>query len=198
MLSFLDLPPETRMTVYNILLKSSLTGNMRILYTGDDPLRCVSGTNSVRHRLSYNTQQDRIAFIGNRIIKTQDTIDAECHINYAEIDDLLSLATTCRLLRSELLTLAWSNADISVSSPTLTTDLHCIFYNRLSSNACTFVRTLQVGIEEWAWSPQEIKNIAGLIRRRLPQLEQLTWNIPVRLPGCRQNAVNFRNVLPSL
>jgi hypothetical protein len=41
-------------------------------------------------------------------------------------------------------------------------------------------------------------NIAGLIRRRLPQLEQLTWNIPVRLPGCRQNAVNFRNVLPSL
>jgi hypothetical protein len=196
--SFLDLPAETRMAVYNILLNCALTKNTRILYTGDNPFRCVSGTNFVRHKLSYNIKQDQIAFIGNQIIKTQDIIDAECHIHRADVDDLLSLATTCRLLRSELLALAWSNADISVSSPTLTTDLHCIFYNRLSTNACNFVRNLQVKIEECSWSREEMRNIAGLIRRRLPQLEQLIVNIPNRSAATKQKAWALWNVMPVL
>jgi hypothetical protein len=196
--SFLDLPPETRMAVYNILLNSALTKNTRILYTGNNSPRCKAVPHSIRHRLSYKIKQDQIAFIGNQIIKTKDIIDAECHIHHADIDDLLSLATTCRLLRSELLALAWSNADISVSSPTLTTDLHWIFHDRLSTNACNFVRTLQVKIEECSWSREEMGNIAGLIRRRLPQLEQLIVNIPNRSAATKQKAWALWNVMPVL
>jgi hypothetical protein len=195
--SFLDLPPETRTAVYNILLNSALTKNTRILYTGNNPLRCKEVPHSIRHRLSYKIKQDQVVFNGRKIIKTRDIIAAEYHIHHADIDDLLFLAATCRLLRSELLALAWSNADISVDSPTLITDLHCIFSNRLSSDICTFVRTLQVKIEEWAWSAEEIRNIAGFIRRCLPQLEQLILNVPVRPPSSKQRALNFKNVLPT-
>jgi hypothetical protein len=58
-------------------------------------------------------------------------IGVRYNIHLADVSDLLFLAATCRLLRSELLALAWSNADMTVRSPTLYMDLHCILYDRL-------------------------------------------------------------------
>jgi hypothetical protein len=44
----------------------------------------------------------------------------------------------------------------------------------MSSDSCRLIRTLQFDIDERLCSPSEIRRIAGLVRRRLPGLEQLT------------------------
>ncbi|KAH0270470.1 hypothetical protein KCU91_g8037, partial [Aureobasidium melanogenum] len=195
MLSFLNLPPEIRSAIYDVLLKSLLTNRTRILYTGNNPLRCKDSPDSVRRTLYYYTQQNgsQISFYGDKTFGTWDIIKARYNIHLADIDDLLFLASTCRLLRTEILARVWSNADILVRSPRPSVDLYWIFHSRLSSITCSFIRTLQIQVDHGKWSPREMKMTARFIRRRLPQLEQLTVKMPVKVPHWRKEA-NARKV----
>ncbi|KAH0285112.1 hypothetical protein KCU62_g7796, partial [Aureobasidium sp. EXF-3399] len=180
MLSFLNLAPETRMTVYDFLLQSAFMSNKRISYISDNALHQRDPPGAVRYKLTFRIRENHLTLKGNNAIKKQNVANAECNIHLADIDDLLGLANTCRLLRSELLALAWSNADISITSPALLSDLHYIFIHRLSSNACAFIRTLQIKIEDYAWSSRDMKQVVGLVHNRLPRLEELVLNCPIR------------------
>jgi hypothetical protein len=137
------------MTVYDFLLQSSLTSGTRIIYLGDKPLHSKQLPGPVRHKVSYTTRKNQEPFTGVKIPGKGIILDAECDIQLMDLDALLYLAGTCRLIRSELLALAWSHADISINSPTLYMDLHYIFYDRLSSNACAFIRVLQVSVGQY-------------------------------------------------
>lgn len=193
MFSFLSLPPETRMLVYDMVLRSCEMSTKRISYISHHPLRYRENLSSaVRYKLPFMVHENHLTFKGIKAIKKEDITNAECNIHLADVDDLLCLASTCRLIRSEVLALAWSNADISITSPALLSDLHYIFLHRLSSNICTFVRTLQIKIENLAWPSEDMSRIVGLIHRRLPQLEELVLNIPIRLRSRRtkRNAQN--------
>lgn len=180
MLSFLNLAPETRMTVYDFLLQSSLVSNKRISYISNNALHQREPLGARRYKLPSTIHENHLTFKGNKAIKKEKVTGAECNIHLADIDDLLSLAGTCRLIRSEILALAWSNADLSITSPALLPDLHYIFLHRLSSNTSIFIRSLQIKIEPQAWSSKEMRTIVGLVHTRLPQLEELVLNVPIR------------------
>ncbi|KAG9857804.1 hypothetical protein KCU98_g377, partial [Aureobasidium melanogenum] len=179
MLSFLELPTEVRLMIYKILLQSTLAKNIRILYSGDNPLRCGhTFPDCVRHKQTFKRigSQGPIEFVDARTIIVNAIIWAEYNIHFADIDDLLFLASTCRLLRSELLALAWSNADVHIQSPENYNELHHVFYQRLTSESCKFIRTLQINLDHDQWWPSESIKVVELIRVRLPQLEQLIVN----------------------
>jgi hypothetical protein len=182
MLSFLSLPPETRIIIYDLLLDSSRSSNARIL-AGVNNFRRQGTSSLVRHKSVYRVHQDHIRFDGSGSTFLWRLIGARCNIHLADIGDLLFLAATCRLLRSELLALAWSNADMAVRSPTLYMDLHYIFYDRLPHQICTFIQTLQIDADKDAWSPQQMFATSGLILRRLPHLKKLVIYIPRRVSG---------------
>lgn len=149
MLSFLDLPPEVRLAIYRILLQSTLARNTRILYSGTNPLRCGDTPHCIRHKQPFeHIARGLVSFLDARIIYARDIDRAKYNIHLADIDDLLFLAGTCRLLRSELLALAWSNADIHIESPESYNELDCIFYERLTSESCSFIRTLQYNVNQ--------------------------------------------------
>ncbi|KAK6005845.1 hypothetical protein QM012_007487 [Aureobasidium pullulans] len=187
MLSFLDLPPEIRLAIYKILLQSSLDKTTRILYSGTNALRCGDSPHCVRHKQPFKyVAKGCVSFLDARIIYARDIDRAKYNIHLADIDDLLFLASTCRVSRSELLALAWSNANIRIESPEIYDELHCIFYDRLTSESCSSIRTLQHSINRSQWWASESKKVVGLIRRRLPRLEQLIVNIPVEF-GLRRN-----------
>lgn len=168
------------MNIYGFALESCETSNKRISYISDNALHHRESPGAVRYKLPFTVREHHLTFKGNRAIGIQDIRNAECNIHLADIDDLLCLASTCRLLRSEVLALAWSNADISITSPALLLDLHYIFLHRLSSDTCTCIRTLQIKIEEYAWSSRDMKQIVGLVHTRQPQLEELVLNLPIR------------------
>ena len=180
MLSFLNLAPETRMTVYDFLLQSSLMSNKRISYISNNALHQGEPPGARRYKLSFIIHENHLTFKGNRAIKKEKVTNAECNTHLADIDDLLRLASTCRLIRSELLALAWSNADISITSPALLPDMQYIFRHCLSSKTCTFIRTLQIKIEQYAWSSRDMRQVVGLVRTRLSHLEELVLNCPIR------------------
>lgn len=139
MLSFTDLPPEVRLAIYNILLQSTLSKTTRIYYLDRDPVD-YGWLPSNRQSQSYSRicQEEDSFWIHDMQRPKYDMHD---------IDDLLFLASSCRLLRAELLALAWSNADARILSPELYDDLHYIFYDRLSSVICRFIRTLQLVVD---------------------------------------------------
>lgn len=128
--SFLDLPPETRVIFYDSLLSSSRSSKERIL-AGVNNFHLERASGLVRKKSVYRVQHDHIRFDGSRSTFLWGMIGARCNIHLADVSDLIFLAATCRLPRSELLALAWSNADMAVRSPTLYMDLHCILYDRL-------------------------------------------------------------------
>jgi hypothetical protein len=185
MLFFLSLPPEIRMSVYDILLKSSVTSKTRILYVSNNTLHYKRLRGFVCYKRGCEIHENHIPFSGDKTIWIEEVIKAERNIHRAHVDDILCLASTCRLLRSELLAFAWSNADISVNSPNLSMDGAYIFFDRLSSNTSTFIRTLQIRIEQHAWKPRELRRTVSFLRSRLPQLKQLILNIVVRSPATK-------------
>ncbi|TIA06441.1 hypothetical protein D6C80_10327 [Aureobasidium pullulans] len=173
-MSFLSLPPEIRMIIYNILLQSCLASNTRTLYSGTNPLRCADTPHSIRHQQSYYVDpQDRICF--RRILYSCNIRNATYNIHHSNLDDLLSISATCRLIRSESLALIWSNADIHVKSPELSHELTWIFCNRLSWEACNFITTLHIHINQRSRSPShtEIMKSARSLIRQLLQLKLL-------------------------
>jgi hypothetical protein len=107
-------------------------------------------------------------------------------IHLANIEDLLALAGACRLLRSEILSLAWSNADIYVKASPIYKELTCIFDNRLSAECCNFIRTLRIEIKDTQWPPSEMRKMGQLITRRLPQLQ--TMFVVIRSDGFRTSS----------
>ncbi|KAG9948766.1 hypothetical protein KCU85_g4740, partial [Aureobasidium melanogenum] len=181
MLPFLDLPPEIRLIIYKILLQYALAKDIRILYSGNNPLRCRDYPHSIRHKQPFeHVAQDHIWFSDAKNLSAHETRIAQYNIHHADIDDLLFLASSCRLLRSELLALAWSNADIRIESPEAYKELRCVFYDRLTSETCNFIRTLHFNVDEDTWAPSESREIVELIIHRLPRLEQLIVNIVLR------------------
>ncbi|KAH0007049.1 hypothetical protein KCU78_g11981, partial [Aureobasidium melanogenum] len=183
MSSFLDLPPEIRLIIYNILLQSTLAKDTRILYFGDNPLRSGIDPDCIRHKQPFKRigPQGDIRFLDTKSILARHIARAQYTIHLADIDDLLFLASTSRLIRSELLALAWSSADVHIESPDGYKELHCVFYDRLTSESCTYIRTLQFSIDSCQWSPSETIKVIELIRVRLPQVEQLIVNGTFRL-----------------
>lgn len=185
MSSFLNLRPEIRTTVYDFLLQSSLTSNTRMLYVSENTVRSKVLPSSVCRGRTHKLHEHYIPLIGDKTIWAEEMIKAARKIHRADVDDLLCLASACRLLRLELLAVAWSNADISIDSSTLFTDLHYSFHHRLSINACTFIRTLQVSVEQNAWRPRQMRKVVSLCRSRLPQLKQLILHVTVRPPAAQ-------------
>jgi hypothetical protein len=179
MLSLTDLPPEIRLAIYKLLLQSTLAKTTRILYSGNNPLHCGDTPHCIRHNQPFfrSKPNGEICFRDARIIWGCDIRRAKYNIHHADLDDLLPLASTCRLVRSDLLALTWSRAEIHITSPELYDELRCIFYDRLTSESCNFIRTLAIDVHENDWLPSETRKIVGLIRRRLPRLEQLTVNV---------------------
>jgi hypothetical protein len=165
------------MTVYNYLLDFEPAKETRILYTS---ITSRYGWFPIlqRHKPPYEIDQDHIHLTHNKTCYWDDIrYEALPSIHLTDIDTVLHLAATCRLLRPEVLALTWSNADISVSSSNLFKALYSIFYNVLLSDACSCIRTLQ--LENHSSAPvREISKIIKLIRRRLPQLDQLVIYIP--------------------
>lgn len=178
---FLSLPPEIRLIIYKILLQSTLAKDTRILYSGDNPLRCRNYPHSIRHKQPFqHIDQGHIWFLDTKTLSARETRRAQYNIHHADLDDLLILASTCRLLRSELLALAWSNADIRIESPETYKELRCVFYNRLTSETCNSIRTLHFNIDEDTLVPSKSRRIVELIIHQLPRLEQLVVNILLR------------------
>lgn len=178
MSSFLDLPPEIRSMIYKMLLQDTFAKDTRILYFGDNPLRSGVDPDRIRHKQPFERicSQGDIEFLNTKSILARHIAMAEYIIHLADIDDLLFLASTCRLIRSELLALAWSNADVHIKSPGNYNELHYVFYDRLTSQSCNHIRTLHFNIDYCQWSPSETIKIIELICTRLPQFEQLIVN----------------------
>ncbi|THY23081.1 hypothetical protein D6D00_06445 [Aureobasidium pullulans] len=181
-MSFLSLPPEIRMIIYNILLQSCLASNTRTLYSGTNPLLCADTPHSIRHQQSYHVDpQDRIRF--HRSLYFCNIRKATYKIHHSNLDDLISISATCRLIRSESLALIWSNADIHVKSPELSHELTWFFCNRLSWEACDFITTLHIHINQKTRSVSpspshtEITKSAGFLIRQLPQLKLLVVEV---------------------
>lgn len=105
------------------------------------------------------------------------------HVHLADIGDLLNLATTCHLLRSEILVLAWPNADIFIKSTnhesgTFIKYAKSIFEDHLSAACSNLIRTLHIDVPERTWRSDQSRALAALTRSRLPELE--TLNISIR------------------
>jgi hypothetical protein len=166
MLSFTDLPPEVWMAIYNILLQSTLSKTTRIHYRDEDTFNYGDFPTIRQSQFYIRTRREGKAIHIRDIRRPQ--------YNIHDIDDMLFIASTCRLLRAEILALAWSNADIRIRSLELFSDLRYIFYDRMSSESCGFISTLQFGVDLKVCPPSETKEIGVLIRRRLPQMKELT------------------------
>lgn len=175
---FLALPPEIRSIIYKILLQSALASRIRILYSDNNPRSSWVLSHSMRHKQPFKRlNRGQIEFLDTTSLRAFAIHVARYNIHLADIDDLLFLASTCRRVRSELLPLAWSNADVCIKSPVMYTELRCVFYNKMTSEACDFVRTLYLNVDQDTWVPAESNKIVKLIINRLPRLEQLTVDI---------------------
>ncbi|KAH0350372.1 hypothetical protein KCU83_g5067, partial [Aureobasidium melanogenum] len=146
--SFTALPPEIRSLVYNILLHDTLSNKKRLIYDG----ACLPRRKFNAHTFPHKT----------------------LYVHLADFGDLLRPAATCKVLRPEILTLVWSNADIFIKSNNLAESLTHVFDDCLSTECCNFIRTLHIDIprptEE---QPDHTKQIVRLIHHRLTQLEKL-------------------------
>ncbi|TIA53883.1 hypothetical protein D6C77_07956 [Aureobasidium pullulans] len=187
MSSLTSLPPEARSMVYDLLAPWSKPQQHRILYYGHNPLRARNlppPTRSIQR--SGLDPQDRIIFRSRSSFHGSAVKRAKRAIHLANIEDLLALTGACRLLRSEILSLAWSNADIFVKASPIYKELTCIFDNRLSAECCNFIRTLRIEIKDTQWPPSEMKKMGQLITRRLPQLQTLF--VVIRSDGFRTSS----------
>ncbi|KAI5235308.1 hypothetical protein E4T43_09375 [Aureobasidium subglaciale] len=103
-------------------------------------------------------------------------------VHHANIDGLLALGGTCRLLRSEVLPIAWSIADISVYTPDngFMDDIQYIFGHCLSEQTCKLIRTLYINVGKSDWSVACVSETASFITKSLPSLGVLTIAISRR------------------
>lgn len=142
MSSFTTLAPEIRLLVYNELLQSSLSGKKRIVYD----CRCLK-------RCAPLCPHDRMFSVLSKRGQVTVSKTMEPLVHLADIGDLLNLAATCHLFRSEILVLAWPNADIHIrsintKSENLIGNATYIFTNRLSTGCCNLIRTLHIDVPE--------------------------------------------------
>ncbi|KAH0346575.1 hypothetical protein KCU81_g3938, partial [Aureobasidium melanogenum] len=165
-MSLINLPLEIRLLVYDFLLYDALSDNICIIYRG-----CKRESDN---QIFFETFRARKNIPFHAMIKPQ--------IWHIDICNLLNLAATCHQLRSELLFLAWSNADICINlknkePETLMGYAEFIFNNRLSKICCDFIRTLQINVLEVTWEPRHTRAIAEIIHRCLPRLGKLTVHV---------------------
>ncbi|KAG9527637.1 hypothetical protein KCU93_g5009, partial [Aureobasidium melanogenum] len=209
MASLTGLPPELRTVIYTYLLEDGLASGKRIVYCHDDEQYNDLDFSSVnehpedkddtqpesefaawtRSRMDYErNHQDRItSLIDVRYTYGPDVLNGAIH--HANIDDLLALASTCRRMRTEVLPIAWSNADITFYTPDnhFKDDIFHIFSHVLSSSTCTMIRNLHIDIGTRYWSASDVSETAYFIMKHLPNLKDLhvsvaSENIEVDLP----------------
>ncbi|KAG9604701.1 hypothetical protein KCU77_g710, partial [Aureobasidium melanogenum] len=167
--SFTALPPEIRSLVYNSLLHDTLSNNKRLIYDGACPECCTTSCQEPE-------THDKVLPFASRKFNALTFPHKTLYVHLADFGDLLRLAATCKVLRSEILGLVWSNADIFIKSNNLAKTLTHIFDDCLSTECCNSIRTLHVDIPRPTQeqpSPDDTKQIVKLIHHRLPQLEKL-------------------------
>ncbi|KAG9685698.1 hypothetical protein KCU95_g12163, partial [Aureobasidium melanogenum] len=190
MSSFTTLAPEIRSLVYNELLQSSLSSEKRIVYECHCLKRC---TPPCSHDRMFSVLSKR----GQ--VKVPKTMERLVHL--ADIGDLLNLAATCHRLRSEILGLAWSNADIHIrstndKSETLIGYATNIFTNRLSPGCCNLIRTLHIDVPERTWKPDQMRALSTLVRDRLPEFK--TLKVSIRRLGAYEHLRHPQQALSAL
>ncbi|KAK6005707.1 hypothetical protein QM012_007349 [Aureobasidium pullulans] len=145
---FTALSAEIRSLVYDILLQDTLSSNERLIYYGSCP-----------KPQACNLPTGKL------------------YVHLADFSNLLRLAVTCKLLRSEILIIVWSNANIFIKFDDLARIMTHIFDDCRSTKCCHFFRTLQIDLPRLPKEPDDIREIVKLIHRRLPQLEELTLSL---------------------
>ncbi|KAG9859449.1 hypothetical protein KCU98_g67, partial [Aureobasidium melanogenum] len=169
--SFTALPPEIRSVVYNILLHDTLSNNKRLIYDGACPECCTTSCQEPK-------KHGKVLPFASRKFNAHTFPHKTLYVHLADFGDLLRLAATCKLLRSEILGLVWSNADIFIKSNNLAKTLTHIFDDCLSTECCNFIRTLHVDIPRPVQEePDHTKQIVKLIHHRLPRLEELILSL---------------------
>lgn len=97
-MSFTNLPAEVRSLIYGFLLRDAVSECKYIVYYGRQ------GDMDKRVFEFFCREQRGLLFRDRN----------STYARHVDISNLLKLAATCRLLRSEILFLAWSNADICI------------------------------------------------------------------------------------
>ncbi|KAG9604699.1 hypothetical protein KCU86_g1397, partial [Aureobasidium melanogenum] len=195
MASLTGLPPELRAVIYTYLLEDGLASGKRIVYCNDDgqyddlefssanqhsedqddaqsEREVVGWTRSVmQYTKNY---QARITFL----IDVRYTYGPEVlkrAIHHADIDNLLSLASTCHRIRTEVLPIAWSNVDITVYTPDnhFKDDVFQIFGRCLSKNTCAMINNLHIDVGTSYWSASDVSETSNFIIKHLPHLKDL-------------------------
>ncbi|KAG9685708.1 hypothetical protein KCU95_g12161, partial [Aureobasidium melanogenum] len=193
--SLTSLPPELRAVIYTYLLEDGLASGKRIVYCHDDdqyddlefsPVNQHSEDQDntqqesnvvgwTRSKMDYerNHQARIISLIDVRYTYGPDVLNGAIH--HANIDDLLALASTCRRMRTEILPIAWSNAEITFYTPEnhFKDDIFHIFGQTLSSDTCAMIHNLHIDIGTRYWSASDVSETAYFIMKHLPNLKDL-------------------------
>ncbi|THZ66006.1 hypothetical protein D6C85_08241 [Aureobasidium pullulans] len=195
MVLLIDLPPELRMTIWDSMLQKALVSEKRIVYCDDDGQHDESpecsdddipssmetvasspivGWSRIAMQYDKNHQGRFISLVDVRYRYGPSVLKRAVH--HANIDALLALASTCRKIRSEVLALAWGNADITIYAPDngFKADVMHMFGRCLSEETCSLIRTLHVDVGKPDWSCKYVNQMAHFINKRLPNLETLT------------------------
>lgn len=197
MASLTGLPPELRAIVYNYLLEDGLASEKRIVYCQDDDqyndLDFLSVNQQPEHQDFADVQhkgepigwtRSAMQFARNHQTRITSLVDVRYTygpdvlkraVHHADIDDLLALATTCHRIRTEVLPIAWSNADISIYTPEdrYKDDIFHIFDRCLSGGTCAMIRNIRIDVGTSYWSASDVSETANFIMKRLPCLQDL-------------------------
>ncbi|KAG9991601.1 hypothetical protein KCU98_g69, partial [Aureobasidium melanogenum] len=195
MASLTGLPPELRTVIYTYLLEDGLASGKRIVYCHDDDqyndldfssLNQHSGDQDdtqpesepvgwTRSAMQYtkNYQARITSLIDVRYTYGPDVLKRAIH--HADVDDLLALASTCHRIRTEVLPLAWSNADITIYTPNnhFKDDAFHIFGRCLSSDTCALIRNIHIDVGTDRWSASDVSKTSNFIMNRLTHLKDL-------------------------
>lgn len=197
MASLTGLPPELRAIVYNYLLEDGLASEKRIVYYQDDdqyndldfsyvdqhpedqdfadvhPKGEPVGWTRSAMQFTRNRQTRITSLVDVRYTYGPDVLKRAVH--HADIDDLLALASTCHRVRTEVLPIAWSNADISIYTPDdrYKDDIFHIFDRCLSSDTCAMIRNIHIDVGTCYWSASDVSETANFIMKSLPCLQDL-------------------------
>lgn len=198
MVSLTGLPPELRPIIYTYLLEDGLASGKRIVYCHDDdqyddldfsdvdlhpedqqPVNTQLRGKTVgwsRSRMQYTRRSypERItSLIDVRYTYGPDVLKRAVH--HADIDALLALASTCHRIGTEVLPIAWSNADIAIYTPDnhFKDDIFHIFGHVLSSDTRAIIRNLHIDVGTSYWKASDVSETANFITKRLPNLKEL-------------------------
>ncbi|KAI5198581.1 hypothetical protein E4T39_06673 [Aureobasidium subglaciale] len=201
---FTDLAPELRLIIYDHLLQDAFASNKRVVYSFEDGqqtdvelmnmLSIFEGDDSDLDEDNVPVTawtRDTMEYEQDRTVRITSLVDVlfrygpdvrKRAVHHVNIDDLLAVASTCRLVRSEVLRIAWSNADISVYTPEngFKDDIQYIFGHCLSEETCKMILTLYIDVGKSDWSAACVSETARFITKRLPNLKVLTIAISHR------------------